>query len=109
MDSVCWCCSDLKCPHNIAPKVSIHWEEIEKSVDDVLVEFDRKSIKNFLKRDTDGKPAVTSKIKDAYEATTTVKGSRERPRTASAQLPSGSFGQINTIWLHNFATVSFVT
>ena len=91
MDSVCWCCSDLKCPHNIAPKVSILWEEIEKSIDDILVQFDRKSIKNFLKRDTDGntKPA---KIKDAYEASSSlIKGTRERPHTASAHLPSGSY------------------
>ncbi len=43
---------------------------IIKTIDEVLSQYDRKSIKKFLKRDADGnvKPSLSEHIKDGYKA-----------------------------------------
>ena len=51
---VCWCASEGRCPHKIQDKISGQWNEMEKAIDDILSQFDRRSIKKFLKRDPDG-------------------------------------------------------
>ena len=53
-DPVCWCASDVKCPHAISGKLPLMWDELEKTIDDVLHQFDRRAVKKFLKRDIDG-------------------------------------------------------
>ena len=60
-DPVCWCASDIKCPHAIAGKLPLLWDELEKTIDDVLHQFDRRAIKKFLKRDIDGNSKKTLK------------------------------------------------
>ena len=52
--SSCWCSGDVKCPHSVEKKLVSVWEDAEKSIDVILQEFDRKTIKTFLKRDLDG-------------------------------------------------------
>lgn len=53
-DGLCWCASASKCPHGISAKLPALWEDMEKVIDEVLQQFDRKTIKRFLKRDVDG-------------------------------------------------------
>ena len=69
-DPVCWCASDVKCPHAISGKLPLMWDEIEKTIDDVLHQFDRRAVKKFLKRDIDGHNKGTHKssgqLKEAY-------------------------------------------
>lgn len=53
--AVCWCATQTnRCPHNVASKIPGCWEEIEQTIDGVLRQFDRKTIRKFLKRDVDG-------------------------------------------------------
>ncbi len=54
MEAVCWCCTDAKCPHPISAKLSSAWDEIEEEIDKILIEFDRKSLRNYLKHDING-------------------------------------------------------
>jgi len=63
---VCWCASDSKCPHKIQEKISGLWNEMEKGIDEILGRFDRRSIKQFLKRAPDGTEKPTSGI-DAFK------------------------------------------
>ena len=68
---VCWCASDAKCPHKIQDKILGSWNEMEKSIDEILGRFDRRSIKQFLKRAPDGTEKPTTGIdafKDKYGA-----------------------------------------
>ena len=69
-DGVCWCAaSDGKCPHNIQGKLPAQWNEMEKSIDDVLAGFDRRTIRKFLKRDMNGREKIASssdKFKETY-------------------------------------------
>ena len=58
---VCWCASgDAKCPHNINSRINGLWNEMEAAVDEVLEQFDRRSIKKFLSKDH--KPSQTEKV-----------------------------------------------
>lgn len=69
-DAVCWCAGDIKCPHAFASKLPLQWEDMEKSIDEVLQKFDRKTIKRYLKRDIDGNEKGeidhTTKMKETY-------------------------------------------
>jgi hypothetical protein len=66
---VCWCASDSRCPHRIVDKIPTLWNEMEKAIDDQLGQFDRRSIKKFLKRAPDGseRPTTSSdNFRDKY-------------------------------------------
>lgn len=54
LEAVCWCCTDSKCPHPISAKLSSVWDEIEAEIDKILIEFDRKALRAYLKHDVDG-------------------------------------------------------
>lgn len=66
-ECVCWCASDVKCPHGIAERLPLLWEEMENSIDKVLLQFDRKTVRNYLKRETIGFQKPTSKFKDVSQ------------------------------------------
>lgn len=51
----CWCASADKCPHPIASKYPVQEEELEKIIDKILKQFDRRSIKQYLKEQTASK------------------------------------------------------
>lgn len=57
-EAACWCSSDNKCPHNFSVKLSQLWNESEQSIDEVIQQFDKKTIRNFLKSESG------SRIKD---------------------------------------------
>mgnify|MGYP003387795641 CR=1 FL=1 len=61
-DPVCWCASDIKCPHAISGKLPLMWDEMEQVIDDVLHQFDRRAVKKFLKRDIDGNEKVAQPL-----------------------------------------------
>lgn len=49
---VCWCAtSDTKCPHNITSRINALWNEMEAGIDEVLENYDRRTIRRFLKKD----------------------------------------------------------
>ena len=54
LEAVCWCCTDAKCPHPISAKLSSAWDDIEEEIDRILIEFDRKTLRNYLKHDVNG-------------------------------------------------------
>lgn len=98
-DAVCWCASDVKCPHGISVKITSPgiWDEMEQCIDDVLFQFDRKTIRTFLKRDIDGNnkegnlKKSTAEYKKTYSAPVSnltaknvkkVTGKDSRPGTA---------------------------
>jgi hypothetical protein len=59
---VCWCASgDSKCPHHINTRINGLWNEMEAAVDEVLEQFDRRSIKRYLSKDS--KPSQTEKVR----------------------------------------------
>ena len=51
----CWCASADKCPHPVASKYPVQEEELEKIIDKILKQFDRRSIKQYLKEQTASK------------------------------------------------------
>lgn len=53
-DALCWCASDQKCPHGTSYKIPAMIDDLEKTIDENLQFFDRKSIRRFLKKDVDG-------------------------------------------------------
>ena len=60
---VCWCASgDSKCPHNINSRINGLWNEMEAAVDEVLEQFDRRSIKKYLTKEH--KPSQTEKVRN---------------------------------------------
>ena len=60
---VCWCASgDSKCPHKINSRINSLWNEMEASVDEVLEQFDRRTIKKYLSKEH--KPSQTEKVRD---------------------------------------------
>jgi hypothetical protein len=63
---VCWCASgDSKCPHAINSRINSLWNEMEASVDEVLEQFDRRSIKKYLSKEH--KPSQTEKVRNCGE------------------------------------------
>lgn len=68
--AVCWCAGgDIgKCPHNVSTKIQSNWEELEQTIDTTLRQFDRKTIRKFLKRDVDGNSKTTNFVNDGKKA-----------------------------------------
>jgi hypothetical protein len=50
-DGLCMCTGDTKCPHGISSKLPVIFDDIEKSIDTILAQFDRRAVKKYLKND----------------------------------------------------------
>lgn len=59
---VCWCTTEDRCPHAISARLPAMLSDIEKVIDDVLIQFDRKDVKHYLKRNIEGKPKSTLEL-----------------------------------------------
>ena len=59
----CWCASESKCPHPILSKYSQLEPDLEKIIDNVLKQFDRRSIKTYLKEQAASK-GTSMAVKD---------------------------------------------
>lgn len=85
----CWCNSDVRCPHPIGSKFSSVEPELEKIIDNILKQFDRKSIRTFLKDQANVRPTMAQKdagkVKDVYSKRILQPLDTSRPGTA----PSG--------------------
>ena len=51
----CWCVSEDKCPHPLTSKYPVQEAELEKIIDKILKQFDRRSIKQYLKEQSASK------------------------------------------------------
>eukprot|EP01031_Cornospumella_fuschlensis_P028976 gene28976-34969_t len=81
-EGLCWCASDIRCPHGISQRLPPLWDDMERIIDDVLKQFDRKSIKRYLKKDLDGtaKSSLGNKTKDAFKMNEDVKSLMEKAK-----------------------------
>ena len=79
-EAVCWCASDIKCPHRIEAKLTEQEGEIERAIDDILRRFDRNAIRKFLKTDLDGntKASLKDSLKDIYGKSTIAKSTKTK-------------------------------
>ena len=50
--ATCWCSSDTKCPHGISTKIPNVLDELEIIIDSILQQFDRKTVKKYLKHNS---------------------------------------------------------
>eukprot|EP00601_Ochromonadales_sp_CCMP2298_P007064 CAMPEP_0173207986 /NCGR_PEP_ID=MMETSP1141-20130122/22249_1 /TAXON_ID=483371 /ORGANISM="non described non described, Strain CCMP2298" /LENGTH=118 /DNA_ID=CAMNT_0014134355 /DNA_START=35 /DNA_END=388 /DNA_ORIENTATION=+ len=78
-EGLCWCSSESKCPHGISAKIPALWEDMEQMIDEVLQQFDRKSIKRFLRGEGVNKGNVAEQMKSsAYRGNSPDKSKRSR-------------------------------
>ena len=85
-EGLCWCASENKCPHGISHKLPEQWDSIEEIIDEVLQQYDRRSIKKFLKRDADGnvKPNISEHMKGESTSGNSL-GDSSKPSTSAGR------------------------
>jgi hypothetical protein len=61
---VCWCTTDVRCPHPISSKLAQYWKQNEELVDDIIGQFDRIAVTKYLRKDTLYKDAKKLAVKN---------------------------------------------
>lgn len=91
-EGLCWCASDKRCPHGISTKLPGAWEELENIVDDVLQQFDRKSVKRYLRKDMEGntKAEMSGHLKEPYKNDDDLRVMMDKTKPRETQLNNAS-------------------